>query len=319
MRLWAWGQSDPGRKRERNEDAYLVDPETGVMAVADGMGGHQGGATASRMAVEYLGRELADARGNFEKALAAQLSASLRTTEEMPAVDPVVMDNLPTSPRDISARAAAASPASFDAVRSTPAPESAVRGDDPTLPTTTPAFSPALELMRGVVKRASSAIFEASWNKPELRGMGTTLTAVLVHGGRAHMVHAGDSRCYMFRDGQLKQLSDDHSWIAEQLRSGQISEAEAKSSKFRHVITKSIGFERDIEADMKSVPVSAGDCFLLCSDGMSNYIEHGELERIVAMTWYRRLPEALIDLANQRGGDDNITVVVGLVANAPPA
>jgi protein phosphatase len=309
MRLWAWGQSDPGRKRERNEDAYLVDPETGIMAVADGMGGHQGGATASRMAVEYLGRELADAHGNFEKALAAQLTASLRTTEEMPAVDPMMdpSDLLPTSPRQLS-----------DAAARRNGPPEPVRGDDPTLPAgAVLAFSPALELMRGVVKRASSAIFEASWNKPELRGMGTTLTALLVHGGRAHVCHAGDSRCYMFRDGHLKQLTDDHSWIAEQLRSGQISEAEAKSSKFRHVITKSIGFERDIEADVKSVPVSPGDCFLLCSDGMSNYIEHGELERIVAMTWYRRLPETLIELANNRGGDDNITVVVGLVANAP--
>jgi protein phosphatase len=312
MRLWAWGQSDPGRKRERNEDAYLVDPETGIMAVADGMGGHQGGATASRMAVEYLGRELADARGNFEKALLQHMAASLRTTEEMPAVDPLQDSGemAPTSPRQIAEAAA-------KGVGRTDGP---VRGDDPTLPAgAVMAFSPALELMRGVVKRASSAIFEASWNKPELRGMGTTLTAVLVNSGRAHLVHAGDSRCYMFRDGHLKQLSDDHSWIAEQLRSGQISEAEAKSSKFRHVITKSIGFERDIEADMKSVPVSPGDCFLLCSDGMSNYIEHGELERIVAMTWYRRLPETLIELANNRGGDDNITVVVGLVANAPTA
>src|SRR5690606_3864586 len=107
-----------------------------------------------------------------------------------------------------------------------------------------PAFSPALELMRTVVRRASSAIFEEAWARPELRGMGTTLTAVLVHGDRAHVVHAGDSRCYMFRDGQLRQLSDDHSWIAEQLRSGAINEEEAKHSKFRHVITKSIGFER---------------------------------------------------------------------------
>jgi len=315
MRLWAWGQSDPGRKRERNEDSYLVDPETGVMAVADGMGGHQGGATASRMAVEYLGRELADARGNFEKALMEQISASLRTTEEMPAVDPIMDSGLaPTTPRKLAEAAAAIG------VAKTPVPESPVRGDEPTLPAgAVLAFSPALELMRGVVRRASGAIFEAAWNKPELRGMGTTLTAVLVHGGRAHVVHAGDSRCYMFRDGQLKQLTDDHSWIAEQLRSGTISEAEAKNSKFRHVITKSIGFERDIEADMKSVPVSPGDCFVLCSDGMSNYIEHGELERIVAMTWYRRLPETLIELANNRGGDDNITVVVGLVANAPPS
>lgn len=299
MRLWAWGQSDPGRKRERNEDSYLVDPETGIMAVADGMGGHQGGATASRMAVEQVGRELAAARGDFSKALHDQVLAAGRTTEEMPVMDPIMDSGVaPTSPRALANKA--------------------VRGDDPTLPGAVLAFSPALELMRGVVRRASSAIFEAAWAKPELRGMGTTLTAALVHGGRAHLVHAGDSRCYLFRDGQLKQLTDDHSWIAEQLRSGSITEAEAKSSKFRHVITKSIGFERDIEADLKSVPVSTGDCFLLCSDGMSNYVEHGELERIVAMTWYRKLPETLVDLANSRGGDDNITVVVGLIANAPP-
>ena len=305
MRLWAWGQSDPGRKRERNEDSYLVDPETGVMAVADGMGGHQGGATASRMAVEYLGRELAEVRGNFDAALLeqvrSQLHGNVRTTEEMP----VVNDQMEVSTPPAGSRPVAAQPP--------------VRGSDPTLPPgAVPAFSPALEVMRCVVKRASSAIFEASWAKPELRGMGTTLTAMLVHGGRAHVVHAGDSRCYVFRDGKLKQLTEDHSWIAEQLRAGSISEAEARSSKFRHVITKSIGFERDIEADTKTVPVSAGDCFLLCSDGMTNYVEHGELERIVAMTWYRRLPATLVELANSRGGDDNITVVVGLVANAPP-
>jgi protein phosphatase len=173
--------------------------------------------------------------------------------------------------------------------------------------------------MRGIVRKASSSIFEAAWQRPELRGMGTTLTAMLIHAGKAHLVHAGDSRCYMFRDGQLRQLTDDHSWIAEQLKAGAISEAEAKSSKYRHVITKSIGFERDTDADLKSVPVSPGDCFLLCSDGMSNYVEHGELERIIAMTWYRSLPQRLIEMANDRGGDDNITVVVGLVSNAPPA
>ncbi len=291
MRLWAWGQSDPGKKRERNEDSYLVDPSLGVMAVADGMGGHQGGATASRMAVELLARELSDARGDFDVAVKKQREVSVRTTEEMPAVNDVA-DLAPTIPRNN---------------------ESLPPGGAAMI------FSPALELMRGIVRRASSGIYEAAFVKPELRGMGTTLTAVLIHAGKAHLVHAGDSRCYMFRDGQLRQLTDDHSWIAEQLRSGTISEAEARSSKFRHVITKSIGFERDIDADLKSVPVSPGDCFLLCSDGMSNYIEHGELERIVAMTWYRRLPQQLIELANDRGGDDNITVVVGLVANAPPS
>jgi protein phosphatase len=290
--LWAWGASDPGKKRERNEDSYLVDPDAGVMAVADGMGGHQGGATASRMAVEQLAKELAGVRGDFDAAVARHKQASVRTTEEMPAIDDPFGDRGPTVPNFFDG----ATPPSMSAI----------------------VFSPALELMRGIVRRASSAIYEASWQKPELRGMGTTLTALLVHGGKAHLVHAGDSRCYMFRDGALRQLTDDHSWIAEQMRSGTMSEAEARASKFRHVITKSIGFERDTVADLKSVPVSAGDCFVLCSDGMSNYIEHGELERIIAMTWYRRLPQALVALANDRGGDDNITVIVGLVANAPP-
>lgn len=295
MRLWAWGQSHPGRKRERNEDSYLVDPDTGILAVADGMGGHQGGATASRMAVELLAKELSDARGDFDWAVRKQKDIAVRVTEEMPAV----MDGDATDPGDLAPT---------------------IPSTDEQLPPGGAAliFSPALELMRSIVRRASSQIFEAAWQKPDLRGMGTTLTAVLLHAGKAHLVHAGDSRCYMFRDGQLRQLSDDHSWIAEQLKAGAISEAEAKSSRFRHVITKSIGFERDIDAELKSVPVSPGDCFLLCSDGMSNYVEHGELERIIAMTWYRSLPQRLIELANDRGGDDNITVVVGLVSNAPP-
>jgi protein phosphatase len=292
MKLWAWGQSDPGRKRERNEDSYLVDPETGVLAVADGMGGHQGGATASRMAVELLAKELSETRGDFDAAIKRQKEGSVRNTEEMPAIEESTGDLAPTMP---------SRPGDDDDL---------VRGGAAIV------FSPALEVMRGVVRRASGAIFEHAWQKPELRGMGTTLTAILVHGGKAHLVHAGDSRCYMFRDGQLRQISEDHSWIAEQMKAGSITADEAKSSKFRHVITKSIGFERDIDADLKSVPVSPGDCFVLCSDGMSNYVEHGELERIVAMTWYRRLPETLIALANDRGGDDNITVVVGLVSNA---
>jgi protein phosphatase len=130
-----------------------------------------------------------------------------------------------------------------------------------------------------------------------------------------HVIHAGDSRAYLFRDGKLKQLTDDHSWIAEQVRSGMLTEAEAKESQFRHVITRSVGFERDVEVDAAAVVVQAGDCFLLCSDGMSNYVDGEELSRILASTWFRRAPQLLIDIANDRGGDDNITVVVVYAGN----
>jgi serine/threonine protein phosphatase PrpC len=254
------------------------------------MGGHQGGATASRMAVEVLARELADAGGDFEAALKKQKEHAVRTTEEIVAVRDPWDERGPTQTDGTDLASSAAM-----------------------------LFSPALELMQGIAKRASEGIFETACLKPELRGMGTTLTAVLLDGGKAHVVHAGDSRCYLFRDGRLQQVTDDHSWIAEQLKNGSMTEAEAKASKFRHVITKSIGFERNIEADVKSIPVTAGDCFVLCSDGMSNYVEDGELEQIVASTSCRNLPLRLVQLANDRGGDDNITVVVGLVADVPPA
>jgi protein phosphatase len=145
--------------------------------------------------------------------------------------------------------------------------------------------------------------------------MGTTLSALVYDRGHMHYAHAGDSRAYLFRDGKLRQLTEDHSWIWEQIKSGAMTEAEARTSKFRHIITRSVGFERELEVDTGGIAVQAGDCFLLCSDGMSNYIENEELERILDTTWFRRTPQFLIDIANDRGGDDNITVVIVFVAN----
>ncbi len=193
-------------------------------------------------------------------------------------------------------------------------------GNTPTSPLIETVVSPAVAVIRDAARKASWAVFDAALGSPHLRGMGTTLTAMLFVDDRVHLCHAGDSRCYLLRDGTVRQLTDDHTWIAEQMKSGVMTEAEAKQSRYRHVITRSVGFEREVETDTRSIAVEAGDCFLLCSDGLSNHLGKGELDRILSSTWFRRAPQRLVDLANQRGGDDNCTVIVVLAANdaGPP-
>lgn len=287
MKLLAWAKTDTGRKRDHNEDSYLVDEELLLYAVADGMGGHQGGEQASKLALEVLRSRVVASRDDLMAAargIEAERQRDLfRSTEPVSALE------------DTGDQWSA--------------------GEQPTSPLMEGAAPPALSVMRAAARRAGQAIFDTALQDPNLRGMGTTLTAMLYDSGRMFVAHAGDSRLYLFRDGALRQVTEDHSWVAEQIRAGNLTEAEAKESKYRHVITRSVGFEREVDVDGMGVEVEAGDCFLLCSDGMSNYVEHGELERILSTTWYRRAPQYLIDLANSRGGDDNVTVIVVCVAN----
>ena len=314
MKLLAWAKSDTGRKRDHNEDRFLVADDVGLYAVADGMGGHQGGETASRMALEVLRAQVETAAVDLAAAAkridAARRQELFRSTAPMPALLEDDTDQEHCGPRGAAAAGAAAAEADVE--------DSSDENTMSSATETKPALSsppPAVTVMRAAVRSAGHAIFDKALEEPALRGMGTTLTAMLYHGGRMHVVHAGDSRGYLFRDGRLQQLTDDHSWIAEQVKLGAMTEREARESKFRHIITRSVGFERDVDVDIKGVAVEAGDCFLLCSDGMSNYVDNPELERVLASTFYRRAPEALIEIANQRGGDDNITVVVIYIAN----
>ncbi len=164
-------------------------------------------------------------------------------------------------------------------------------------------------------KTASAEIFSAGERNPDLEGMGTTLTVLWFRGGRVYLSHVGDSRAYLYRDGAVKQLSLDHTWVNEQVRSGQMTEAEAKGSQYRHVITRSVGFERNVEVDTLAQTVEAGDLYLLCSDGLSNYFSEEILADVFAQTFYRNLPSRLVDLANTCGGEDNITALVVQVCN----
>ena len=117
---------------------------------------------------------------------------------------------------------------------------------------------PVAALLRKAVVEADRHIYEAALSNPELAGMGTTLTTLLFYGGYVHLGHVGDSRAYLYRDGRARQLSEDHSWIQEQVRAGLISPEEAKESRFRNIITRSVGFEPSVEPDLQGLSVQAG-------------------------------------------------------------
>jgi protein phosphatase len=292
MKICAWSLSDKGRKRDHNEDGFLCEPKLGLYAVADGMGGHRGGARASSLALQVIHDEIVDAAGDMEESL-TRLRGELRHHWQPPPDEDREDDTIRIR-SDLMMEETAEIPFSFRLEQ------------DVTVP------GAVMEL---AARKASSAVFGAARRDPLLRGMGTTLTAMLHQAGRMYLVHAGDSRAYLFRDGVLRQLTEDHSWIHEQVKAGILTEEQARESEFRHVITRSIGFERDVEIDSSGIAVQAGDCFLLCSDGMSNFVPHAELERAMSEVWYCELPEHLVKLANERGGDDNITVLVLYAAN----
>jgi serine/threonine protein phosphatase PrpC len=173
--------------------------------------------------------------------------------------------------------------------------------------------SPLPDVMRGAVEAACAAIFDAAQTDTELVGMGTTVTSVLVDGPHAFVAHVGDSRCYLLRDGKIYQVSEDHSLVNEQIKAGAISPEEARNSRFKNIITRSVGFERTVAVDLMGIELQEGDRFVICCDGLSNLVEDPE---ILALAEGRSLVESaerMIALANERGGDDNITVIVARV------
>ncbi len=223
--------TDPGRKRRRNEDAYVCEPP--LFAVADGMGGAQAGEIASRLA-----------------------AASVRRLER-----------------------------------------GAGSGRDRVV---------------AVIEEANRSVFERAAQDESASGMGTTLTVALLEHEEVWIGHVGDSRAYLLRDGTLRQLTDDHSLVAELVRSGRLTPEEAEVHPQRSVITRALGTEAAVEVDAFSVPVLPGDLFLLCSDGLTTMVDDDAIRALIE----EHRPDldgaarALVQEANRRGGEDNITVVL---------
>jgi len=159
-----------------------------------------------------------------------------------------------------------------------------------------------------LANRRLSAAMEADEN---LRGMATTVAALLAGKGKPVVAHVGDSRVYLWRAGTLRQLTDDHSWVGEQIRAGVLTESDARRHPWRNVVTRALSGGEDPDVDISTIDVETGDRILLCSDGLSGVVSPEALETIVGNSpSLEATCQALIDAANEAGGPDNITVVM---------
>jgi PPM family protein phosphatase len=251
MKVQSCGITDIGRKRQKNEDSYLVNDHVHLYIVADGMGGHVGGEFASKIAVSTV-EEIVKGVDKNEAYRQSYL----------------YFESEGGKPNEIT--------------------------------------------LREAISKAGSKICQKAIEEPELKGMGTTATVLLIDSGKALIAHVGDSRAYCVRNAQIRQLTEDHSLVNEQVKSGLITEAEAKTHQLKNIITRSVGVQEEVEIDTVIAEVAKDDVYVLCSDGLSNLVDDQEIAN--AVNENAKDPEGaartLVDLANQRGGDDNITLIL---------
>jgi PPM family protein phosphatase len=170
-----------------------------------------------------------------------------------------------------------------------------------------------------LIQEANRRVHNRAITDATASGMGTTITAALVEpSGRVAFGHVGDSRAYLLRDGRLDQLTDDHSLVAELVRRGELSPQEAEVHPQRSVITRALGTDPDVDVDTFSIDGRPGDVFLICSDGLSSYVDGAEIEQLIARNRFdlESAAKSLVHAANRGGGDDNITAVLFALAGA---
>jgi serine/threonine protein phosphatase PrpC/CRP-like cAMP-binding protein len=250
--------TDVGRKREHNEDNFLVDKKLGLFIVCDGMGGHAAGEIASAMAVRTVHDEV-----KREKSLVDDYVAGKKGGDAV-------------TRRDI------------------------------------------LNMLEFAVNRASNRIHSEAAKDEKRRGMGTTIVAILFAGDQAFVVHVGDSRVYLLRDGQLEQVTEDHNVYNELLKRKKMTREQVEKLAPKNAITRAVGVYEHCEPDSLVLDVTDGDRFLLCTDGLSQYYDDDGpgLTKSLATPDADAAVKALIDTANERGGSDNITAILVTVGEA---
>src|SRR5688572_8513529 len=189
--------------------------------------------------------------------------------------------------------------------------EAAQQADLPLIGSFDNTVSAPANRLASAIRAANEAVHRKSWSRPDYAGMGTTVIAALLREEVLAIAHVGDSRLYLIRNGTIQALTTDHSWVAEQLLKGFITEEEAKRSPQRNIMTKAIGVESGVDVELTEAPIKSGDMLLLCSDGLTRGVHPKDILHVLSGS--EELPvmsDRLIAMANEAGGEDNTTVVI---------
>ncbi len=256
--------------RRNNEDAFIVNEDAGLFIVADGMGGHDKGEVASWFTSENLERIIKEATSSADNNL---------------TLDPI----LPGGPR---------------------APDYDQLMEYAVLVINQKLFNlneKLLEKEFPVHNTEDAALIESMKKR---RRMGTTLVSLLLRGGRAYITHVGDSRAYRIANNEILQLTHDHSWVEERVRDGTLTPEQAKTHEKRNVITRSVGFNPELKADIDALTLYPPERFLLCSDGLSGVVDEEDMLKIAQHKDLGATCNKLIEEAIDHGARDNVTAVL---------
>ena len=172
-----------------------------------------------------------------------------------------------------------------------------------------------LEFLRRTLETANKNVLEAGQDNNK-RGMGTTCTLAALRAGKLYYAHVGDSRAYLIRQGRMRQITTDHSWVQESVDAGILTAQEARTHPNRNVITRAVGLDPDVKVDLGRHELKNGDLIVLCSDGLNSMISDAAIENMTHLCSDNDLCRALVNAAKEAGGDDNITVITARVGRS---